>query len=56
MIDRQTVTRSVSTFTREQASTVDIIKELDKLEELVEDSPQIGGRALWVNAEKEGTT
>jgi vacuolar-type H+-ATPase subunit H len=52
MIEQQSVTRSVSSFMREQANTVDIIKELDKLEELVEDSPQIGGRALWVNADR----
>jgi len=53
MIDQQNVTRQASSaLSRESANSVDIIRELDKLEELVEDAPQVGGRALWINADR----
>ncbi|MEI6913983.1 MAG: hypothetical protein WCL39_02510 [Armatimonadota bacterium] len=54
MIDQQSpaITRPVSSLNRNNATSVDIIKELDKLERLVEDSAQIFGRAVWVNADE----
>lgn len=52
MIEQQPYTTpSLSSLTRGMSSSVDIIKLLDKLEELVEDAPQLGKRALWLNAD-----
>ena len=53
MIEQQPITGSAtSTLSRDSATSVDIIKLLDKLEELVEDSLQVFGRAVWVNADE----
>ncbi len=53
MIDQQSLASiTTSTLSRDSASSVDIIKILDKLEQLVEDSVQFMGRAVWVNADE----
>lgn len=54
MIDQHQVITGMppSGLNRDSATPVDIIKLLDKLEQLVEDSAQIFGRAIWVNADE----
>lgn len=53
MIEQQPITGlATSTLSRDSVTSVDIIKLLDKLEELVEDSLQVFGRAVWVNADE----
>lgn len=54
MIDNQSPSGTVvsSSLGRGNASSVDIIKQLDKLEELIEDSVQFLGRALFINTEQ----
>lgn len=54
MIDHQSANETTvsSSITRGSASSVDIIKQLDKLEELVEDSLQFLGRAILVNVDQ----
>ncbi|MCC6485115.1 MAG: hypothetical protein IT209_09750 [Armatimonadetes bacterium] len=54
MIDQHHVVTGLpsSGLNRDSATPVDIIKLLDRLEQLVEDSMQIFGRAMWVNADE----
>ena len=54
MIDNQSPSGTVvsSSLGRGNASSVDIIKQLDKLEELIEDSIQFLGRAVFINTEQ----
>lgn len=52
MIEQKPVSGTSSFLSRESATSVDIIKILDKLEELVEDAPQVFGRSLWINTDQ----